>query len=453
MSELSIIILAAGKGTRMRSARPKVLHRLAHKPLLGHVLDCAAALRPTGLRVVYGHGGEQVPAAFPGAEVTWVEQAERLGTGHAVAQALPGIPDGHRVLVLYGDVPLLSAASLQGLLETPAEGLGLLTVTLDDPGGYGRVVRDDAGRILRIVEEKDADPSIRALREINTGILVAPAGRLRAWVETLDNHNAQGEYYLTDIVAKAVAENLPLASRQPERAWEVLGVNDQRQLAELERHYQRQRAEELMAEGVALRDPARLDVRGEVSAGREVEIDINVILEGRVKLGDGVKIGPNCILREVDIAENTEILANSLIEEAVIGANCRVGPFARLRPATVLANHAHVGNFVEIKKSSIGPGSKINHLSYIGDTEMGADVNIGAGTITCNYDGAHKHKTIIGDDVFVGSDTQLVAPVRVGDGATLGAGSTLTRDAPANALTLSRVAQKTVTGWKRPRKK
>jgi bifunctional UDP-N-acetylglucosamine pyrophosphorylase/glucosamine-1-phosphate N-acetyltransferase len=438
----------------MRSARPKVVHTLAAKPLLGHVLDTARGLAPAGLHVVYGHGGEQVRAAFAELpDVRWIEQAEQLGTGHALAQAMPEIPDSHGVLVLYGDVPLLSAESLKPLLELPGDSLGLLTVNLETPTGYGRIVRDGQGRVEKIVEEKDADPAIRALTEINTGILAAPAARLRGWLRSLDRGNAQGEYYLTDIIGMAVRAGLAVQTFSPRHAYEVLGINDRVQLAQLERIYQLRQAESLMRQGVSLRDPARLEVRGTVQTGRDVEIDVNVILEGRVVLGERVRIGPNCLLRNVEIGDDAQVFANCVLEDSRVGPDCRIGPFARLRPHSVLAGGAHIGNFVEIKQSSIGEGSKINHLSYIGDTEMGSGVNIGAGTITCNYDGAYKHKTVIGDRVFVGSDTQLIAPVSVGAGATIGAGSTITQDPPPEQLTLSRSPQKTVPGWKRPVKK
>lgn len=450
--KLSVVILAAGQGKRMRSAVPKVLHPLAEKPLLGHVLDTARALQPSGLYVVYGHGGEQVRAAITAEDIVWVEQAEQLGTGHALMQALPDIPDEHQVLVLYGDVPLIQAASLQHLLEQGAAGLGLLTMHLSNPRGYGRIVRDTAGQVREIVEEKDADAATRAITEVNTGILTGGAGYFRRWLSNLSNDNAQGEYYLTDTIALAVAEKLPVATAQVAEPQEVQGVNNRVQLAELERYYQRRQAEQLMAAGVTLRDPARLDVRGKVETGIDCLLDVNVVLEGEVKLGARVRIGPHCVLRDVSIGDDTEILANSVLESAIIGAACRIGPFARIRPDTVLAERVHIGNFVELKKSQVAAGSKINHLSYIGDTEVGAQVNIGAGTITCNYDGANKHKTVIEDRAFIGSDTQLVAPVTVGAGATIGAGSTITRDTPEDTLTLSRSPQKSIKGWRRPQK-
>lgn len=452
---LSIVILAAGQGTRMRSRVPKVLHPLGGRPLLAHVFETARALAPARVLAVYGHGGDTVPGAF-GAEpqVTWVEQTARLGTGHALDQALPAIPDDHRVLVLYGDVPLITPDTLQALL-TRAHGdcLGLLTARLPDPGGYGRIVRDERGKVLRIVEQKDATELERRIDEVNTGILCGPAGRLRGWLDRLDADNAQGEYYLTDVIAMAVAEGLPVETAHPREEAEILGVNDKVQLGALERVHQRRRAEALMAEGVTVMDPARLDVRGTVSVGRDVCLDVGVVLEGEVHLGDGVSVGANCVLRDVDIGPRTHVLPMSLLEDMSCGRGCRIGPFARVRPGTRLAEAAHVGNFVEIKNSRVGAGSKISHLSYVGDSEVGNRVNIGAGTITCNYDGANKHRTVIGDDVFIGSDTQLVAPVTIGEAATVGAGSTITKDAPAGELTLTRSKQLTIPGWKRPTKK
>jgi len=450
---LSIVILAAGQGTRMKSKRPKVLHPLAGKPLLAHVLDTARTLSPSRILVVYGHGGEQVPKALAADDVQWVEQAEQLGTGHAVEQAMPALPDADLVLVLYGDVPLVRTETLTDLVAQAAHtGFALLTVRLNDPTGYGRIVRDESGRVARIVEQKDASPEEQAIDEVNTGILCARAADLRRWLGRLENANAQGEFYLTDTIAMAVAEGLEVATAMPDDACEVLGVNSRRQLAELERHYQRQQAARLMDGGVTLADPARLDVRGEVSADQDVFIDVNVILEGRVKIGADVTIGAGCVIRNAEIGPGTQIRPYSVIEDATIGPQAQIGPFARLRPGTDLARDARIGNFVEVKNSRIGEGSKVNHLSYIGDTDMGAGVNIGAGTITCNYDGANKHRTVIGDGAFIGSDTQLVAPVTVGAHATLGAGTTLTNDAPPGQLTLSRAKQKSIPGWKRPQK-
>ena len=451
---LSVIILAAGEGKRMRSRLPKVLHELGNQPLLAHVISTARRLQARDIHVVYGHGGDQVKTRLGDTPVSWVEQENRCGTGHAVAQALPGIAADDIVLVLYGDVPLIQAGTLQQLTAFAAEGnLAVLTVELADPAGYGRIVRDDRGNVVRIVEEKDAGDVERGIREVNTGILAMRCERLKEWVDRLDNSNAQRELYLTDVIAMAVRDGVAVTTASPGATFEVLGVNDKLQLAALERHYQKMQAEKLMKDGVTLRDPARFDVRGELMHGNDVVIDVNVIIEGKVILGNNIKIGPNVYLRDTEIGDGVEVLPNCVIEEAVIGNGCRIGPFARIRPETRLANDVHVGNFVEIKKSDVADGSKINHLSYVGDTTMGARVNIGAGTITCNYDGANKYRTIIGDEVFVGSDSQLVAPVRIGDGATIGAGSTITRDAPAGELTLSRAPQQTHPGWKRPTRK
>ncbi len=451
---LEVVILAAGQGTRMKSDLPKVLHPLGGRPLLAHVVATARALSPARTVVIYGHGGKRVTAALPEPDLVWVEQAERLGTGHAVQQALPVLDPAATVLVLYGDVPLIRAETLRALVARAGpDALALLTVELDEPAGYGRILRDAGGRVTAIREDKDATEAERRVREINTGILAVGAGRLAGWLQRLSNDNAQGEYYLTDIVAMAVADGVAVETVQPADPDEVLGVNSKAQLAHLERVYQRRRAGDLMDQGVTLLDPARLDVRGTVRAGRDVVIDVNVILVGEVVLGDGVSIGAGCVLRDVTVGDGAEILPLCVIEEAVIGPGSRVGPYSRIRPGTRLDDGVHVGNFVEVKNSTIGRGSKVNHLSYIGDTDMGRGVNIGAGTITCNYDGANKHRTVIEDDVFVGSDVQLVAPVTVGRGATIGAGSTITRDAPPGELTLSRARQTTRPGWKRPRKK
>ena len=452
-SKLEILILAAGKGTRMRSDLPKVLHKLAGKPLLGHVVDTAHVLGASQTCVVYGFGGEAVPQALADDKLTFVLQAEQLGTGHAVMQALPRLDDRGVTLVLYGDVPLTRASTLVPLVAAAQAGrLGLLTVMLAHPDGYGRIVRDASGQVTRIVEHKDATPHERAISEVNTGILALPTRHLKNWIGRLRNDNVQGEYYLTDIIALAVGEDVAVEAYQPAQEWEVLGVNSKAQLAELERIHQGEVAGALMEAGVTLMDPARLDVRGSLTCGRDVVVDVNCVFEGHVELGDGVQVGANCVLRNVRVATGTRIDAFTLIDEAVIGEANRLGPFSRIRPGTTLARDVHVGNFVEIKNSQIDDGSKINHLSYVGDTTMGKKVNIGAGTITCNYDGANKHRTVIEDEVFVGSDTQLVAPVTVGKGATLGAGTTLTRDAPAGELTLSRAKQVTVNGWKRPAK-
>jgi len=450
---LGVIILAAGQGTRMKSALPKVLHPLSGKPLLGHVIDCARALSPREIVVVYGHGGEQVPEAFADqTDLRWAEQAEQLGTGHAVQQAMPLLETSDQVLILYGDVPLTRVQTLDQLIATTKKAFGLLTVDLDDPTGYGRIVRNADGQVIRIVEQKDADADELAIREINTGIMCMPRQSLHGWLRGLSNSNAQGEYYLTDVLAMAVADGLDIRVCQPASALEAEGVNNRLQLATLERAHQRRLAEQLMLGGVTLRDPARIDVRGEVLHGEDVEIDFNVLIEGRVVLGDRVRIGANCVLRNLQIGDDVEILEHCVLEDAVVGPGSKVGPFARLRPGAKLVGAAHIGNFVEIKKSLVGRGSKVNHLSYIGDTEIGEGVNIGAGTITCNYDGANKHLTLIGDRAFIGSNTALVAPVEIGQDATIGAGSVIGKDAPENQLTLTRAKQISFN-WQRPTKK
>lgn len=451
---LSVIILAAGLGKRMYSDLPKVLHPLANKPLIRHVVDSVLTLHPHDIHIVYGHGGEQVRQNLRDVAVNWVEQAQQLGTGHAVAQAMPHINEEAQVLVLYGDVPLIGVKTLRTLAtQTSAHAVGMLTVLLDNPQGYGRIVRNAQGQVQCIVEEKEADDDTKAIQEVNTGILLAPATDLRRWLTQLTNHNAQGEYYLTDVIGLAVQENKTIHTHMPEDRHEVMGINDRSQLATLERYYQTQQANRLMQQGVTLRDPKRLDIRGQVEVGRDVHIDVDVILEGKVTLGHGVRVGPYTLIRDAKIAEGVEIKSHCVIEAVTIGAGCHVGPYARLRPETILAEQVHIGNFVEIKKSTVAQGSKINHLSYIGDSEVGSEVNVGAGTITCNYDGANKHKTIIGDRAFIGSDTQLVAPVKVGNDATIGAGSTITQDAPPATLTLSRVPQQQKSGWQRPKKK
>ena len=455
---MNVVVLAAGQGKRMRSDLPKVLHRLAGQPLLGHVLDTARTLRPGRIVVVHGHGAEQVKAALEAPDLAWALQSPQLGTGHAVMQALPHLDDAAPTLVLYGDVPLTRPETLRALIEAAgADRLGLLTIALDDPSGYGRILRatagvSDAGRpaIQRIVEHKDADDAVRALREVNTGILVAPTRALRRWLGALSNQNAQGEYYLTDIVAMAVAEGVAVASTQPGAVWETLGVNSPAQLAALERTYQRTVADALLEAGVTLADPARIDVRGRLTTGRDCQIDVNCVFEGEVVIGNRVRIGANCVLRDTQLGDDTEVLPMSHLEQARVGQGARIGPFARLRPGTELGDQTHVGNFVEMKNTRMAAHSKANHLAYVGDASVGERVNIGAGTITCNYDGAHKHQTVIEDDAFIGSDTQLVAPVTVGRGATLGAGTTLTRDAPAGQLTVSRARQVSLAGWKRP---
>ena len=435
----------------MRSDLPKVLHPIAGRPLLAHVVATARQLEPQSICVVYGHGGEAVRDAFAGEQagtMAWVKQEPQLGTGHAVMQALPHLRDTALTLVLYGDVPLTRLETLQRLCAAAGDGMGLLTVELDDPTGYGRILRQD-GRIERIVEQKDATPEQRKVCEVNTGIMAIPTARLKTWLARLGNDNAQKEYYLTDIVAMAVADGIPVNSAQPAAAWETLGVNSRSQLAELERVLQRNIAANLLDEGVALADPARLDVRGSLSAGKDCYIDVNCVFEGNVTLGDGVSIGPNCVLKNVRIAAGTRLEAFCHIDSAEIGERCSIGPYARIRPATSLGEDVHIGNFVEVKASQIAAGTKAGHLSYIGDSTVGRNVNVGAGTITCNYDGANKHRTIIEDDVFIGSDTQLIAPIRVGRGATLAAGTTLAKDAPPDLLTITRVEQKSVR-WKRP---
>jgi len=448
---MNVVILAAGLGKRMRSDLPKVLHALAGKPLLAHVLEAARSLKPGVICVVYGHGGERVRAALNHADLLWAKQEPQLGTGHALAQALPHLDPKAPTLVLYGDVPLIRTETLQALCSAAGKGLALLTVELDDPRGYGRIVRS-RGKVRRIVEEKDATAAERALREINTGIMVLPTARLKAWLAGLRNRNAQKEYYLTDVIAAAVADKVPVNAVQPGSAWETLGVNSKGQLAELERIFQRGVAAALMQDGVTLADPARIDVRGRLACGRDVAIDVNCVFEGEVTLGDDVSVGANCVLRNVKVGAGTRIEPYCHLDEADIGARCRIGPYARLRPGATLAEEVHIGNFVEVKASEIAARSKANHLAYVGDASIGRDVNIGAGTITCNYDGVNKHRTIIEDGAFIGSNTQLVAPVRVGAGATLGAGTTLAEDAPAGALTVARARQVTIPGWKRPAK-
>ncbi|WP_041521934.1 bifunctional UDP-N-acetylglucosamine diphosphorylase/glucosamine-1-phosphate N-acetyltransferase GlmU [Gilvimarinus agarilyticus] len=450
---LDVVILAAGKGTRMNSNLPKVLHSIAGKPMLHHVLDTVDHLSAGDLQklVVVGHGAEQVEASISGRNCQCVTQAQQLGTGHAVQQVLPQLRDDALVLILYADVPLITPESLTGLLECAGpDTMGLLTVNLLNPTGYGRILRNDAGDVIAIVEEKDASAEQKQIGEVNTGIMAVPAKKLIQWLPELSNDNAQGEYYLTDIIAKARQAGTAIQVFQPASAEEVEGVNNRRQQAKLERIYQQAQADALLDRGVYLADPSRFDCRGELIAGRDVEIDINVVIEGKVELGDKVKIGPNCVISNSVIAANSEIKANSILEDAVVAEGCVIGPYARLRPGTVLKNGAKVGNFVETKKAVIGEGSKVNHLSYIGDCEMGARVNVGAGTITCNYDGVNKFTTTIGDDVFVGSNSALVAPVTLGDTSTVGAGSVVTRDVAADELTVARARQRSITGWLRP---
>lgn len=447
---MNIVILAAGMGKRMQSALPKVLHPLAGKPLLSHVIDIARALGPGKLCVVYGHGGELVPASLAAPDLSFARQEPQLGTGHAVMQAMPFLDDDTPTLVLYGDVPLTTADSLRQLLDIAGKNkLSILTVNLENPTGYGRIVREH-GNITRIVEQKDATAAELAIEEVNTGIMVAPTAKLRQWLATLSNNNAQGEYYLTDIVARAVADDIEVVSAQPAAVWETLGVNSKVQLAELERIHQRNLADALLEQGVTLADPARIDIRGQLRCGRDVSIDVGCIFEGTVALEDGVTIEAHCVIKDAHIARGARIKPFCHIDSATVGAASVIGPYARLRPGTELADDVHIGNFVEVKNSQIAAHSKANHLAYIGDATIGARVNVGAGTITCNYDGANKFRTIIEDDVFIGSDTQLVAPVTVGQGATLGAGTTLTRDAPAGKLTVSRARQVTIENWQRP---
>lgn len=451
---LEVVILAAGKGTRMYSSTPKVLHRIGGKALLGHVIESATQLGAHKIHVVIGYEGEAVQAHFADRPLAWATQSEQLGTGHAVAQALPNIPDDRIVLVLYGDVPLIQPETLKSLTAAcHADAISVLTVRSTDPTGLGRIVRDGEGRAVAIVEEKDADAQQKLIRETNSGILAAPAGRLRQWLAALSPKNAQGEYYLTDIIASAVAQNCEVATLILDDELEVLGVNNKLQLAQLERHFQGRLAKKLMLAGVGLADPMRIDVRGSLQCGRDVEIDINAIFEGEVTLGNGVHIGPNVFIKNSQIGDGTHIYANSHIEDSTLAQNCAIGPFARLRTGTAMADGAKIGNFVETKKAQIGKGSKINHLSYVGDASVGENVNIGAGTITCNYDGVNKHHTTIKDGVFIGSNTALVAPVVIGKKATIGAGSTITHDVGDEDLSVARGRQRNIDGWKRPTKK
>ncbi len=449
MKLLNIVILAAGKGTRMFSEKPKVLHALAGRPLLQHVLDSASLLEPQQICVIYGYGGDAVPAAMKTYPAKFVLQQPQLGTGHAVQQAMPQLQDDSDTLVLYGDVPLIQSQTLQRMRQA-GSGLVLLTVNLENPTGYGRIVRNQQGEVTSIIEEKDASAAQREITEINTGILLAPTALLRAWLARLQNNNSQGEYYLTDIVAMAVQEGVPVDSLQPENVWEIQGVNSKAQLAILERTWQQVEANRLLAQGVALADPARIDIRGSLHCGQDVEIDVGCIFSGKVQLGNNVQVGAYCIIKDAYIAEGCKIEPYSLIDSSTLGADCKIGPYARLRPGSKLHQQVHIGNFVEIKNSEIAENSKANHLSYIGDCSIGSRVNVGAGMITCNYDGVNKYRTIIEDDVFIGSDTQLVAPVTIGKGTTIGAGSTITQNTPPDQLSLSRSKQVSIPGWKRP---
>jgi bifunctional UDP-N-acetylglucosamine pyrophosphorylase / glucosamine-1-phosphate N-acetyltransferase len=451
--QLSVVILAAGQGKRMNSDLPKVLQPLAGQPLLRHVIVTARELHPANIYVVYGHGGAQVQAALSAEHVEWILQADQLGTGHAVMQAMCVIPDDHTVLVLYGDVPMIRAASLTKLVAAAGEGaLSLLSVDLDEATGYGRIVRDAAGQVRAIVEQNDASAEQLQIREVNSGFMAAPAGRLREWLLGLGRNNAQREYYLTDVVAGAVQSGDRIAAVRCLNAAEVMGVNDKIQLAQVEASYRRERANQLMLAGATLADPSRIDIRGDIEIGRDVFIDINAVLIGTVRLGKGVRIGPNCVISNSEIGADTEVFANSIIDRASVAENCRIGPFARVRPESILHHDVHIGNFVEIKNSEIGAGSKANHLSYVGDARVGSGVNVGAGSITCNYDGQNKWPTVIEDRAFIGSGSMLVAPVRIGAGATIGAGSTITQNAPGGELTLTRAKQTSVAGWKRPAK-
>lgn len=454
MNPLHVVILAAGQGSRMKSSLPKVLHRIAGKPMLHHVMDTARKLGAERIHGVIGHGADQVKAITQADDVQWAIQEEQLGTGHAVSQALPNLPDEARVLILYGDVPLTQPETLEELVSRVSEQtIGLLTVTLDNPDGYGRILRDKQGKVTAIVEQKDATPEQKTINEVNTGILAVSASHLKAWLPQLSNVNAQDEYYLTDVIAMASEAGVGIEVAQPDTEFEVQGVNNRIQLAGLERWYQQQQADRLMTAGATLADPARIDVRGDLTVGQDVLIDINAVFEGKVTLESGVSIGPNCLLRNCHIGANSQIEAHSVIDGARVGQHAQIGPFARLRPGTELADHTKVGNFVETKKTVVGEGSKINHLSYVGDATLGRNVNVGAGTITCNYDGVNKHQTEIGDGVFVGSNTSLVAPVALANNATIGAGSTITRDVAAEELAVARGKQRNIANWQRPDRK
>ncbi|MCW8901314.1 MAG: bifunctional UDP-N-acetylglucosamine diphosphorylase/glucosamine-1-phosphate N-acetyltransferase GlmU [Gammaproteobacteria bacterium] len=452
-SHINVVILAAGQGTRMKSDKPKVLHELAGAPLVQHVINTSKELKPKYINVVYGHGGEQVQEIINDADITWILQKEQLGTGHAVAQVSDYLNDEELVLILYGDVPLIHIDTLADLLNQAADGIALLTVHLDNPQGYGRIVRDKSGKVKNITEEKDATDDVKKIHEVNTGILAVKANLLKNWLSQLNNNNAQEEYYLTDVIAMAVKDNFTVHTTQPDNEFEVMGVNNRIQLSELERYYQKEQANRIMAAGITLADPARIDIRGKLTHGKDIFIDINTVIEGNVSIGNNVSIGANCVIKDSKIADDVTVLPMSILDNASVGKGSKVGPFARLRPGAVLSDNTHIGNFVEIKKSFIGVGSKINHLTYVGDSLVGKNVNVGAGTITCNYDGANKHQTIIEDNVFIGSATQLVAPVKIGKNATIGAGSTITTDVNEGELAITRVKQKSISGWMRPVKK
>lgn len=453
MTDLNIVILAAGKGTRMRSDLPKVLHAVGGKPILHHVISAARQMNPKNITIVYGFGGEQVQTQTPASDLNWVLQAEQLGTGHAVQQALPFLPDEGKTLILLGDVPLVDVATCNDMLAQADQHLVVQTFIKDDPTGYGRIVRNEHNQVVAIVEHKDASEAQRQIQEVNTGIMAMPNAQLKSWLGKINNHNAQQEYYLTDIIALSVQEGRAVLPFVVADGWSVTGINSKLDLQYIEREYQKRQACLLMTNGVTLFDAKRIDIRGTLNCGRDVTIDINCVFEGQVTLEDGVEIGPNCVIKNAVISKGTKLAAYTHIDDATVGANSKIGPFARLRPGTQLAAETHVGNFVELKNATIGLGSKVNHLSYVGDATVGANVNVGAGTITCNYDGANKHKTVIEDDVFVGSDSQLVAPVIIGKGSTIAAGSTITKDVPAESLTLCRAReQRSIQGWKRPQK-
>jgi bifunctional UDP-N-acetylglucosamine pyrophosphorylase/glucosamine-1-phosphate N-acetyltransferase len=453
MNELNVVILAAGKGTRMHSDTPKVLHEIGGKPILAHVIACAKALKPKSIIVVYGFGGEQVREAFREEAIIWVNQAEQKGTGHAVQQVVPHLENNTNTLILLGDVPLVDTKACINLIAKADKTLSLLTFNKPDPTGYGRIVRDETGNVIAIIEHKDATDKQRTIKEVNTGMMAMPTQHLKTWLSKLSNKNAQGEYYLTDIVEFAVQDRVEVITEITENEWSVTGINSKADLVQIERIFQKRIAQQLLQHGVTLKDDQRIDVRGTLHCGRDVEIDVNCVFEGNVIIGDRVSVGTNCVIKNAEIKAGTKIAAFTHIDDTIIGENSRIGPFARLRPGTILATETHIGNFVELKNAQIDVGSKVNHLSYIGDTSIGKNVNIGAGTITCNYDGANKFRTVIEDDVFVGSDTQLIAPVTVGKGATIGAGSTITKDVPADTLTLCRSqGQKSIVGWKRPQK-